>query len=471
MSDFHSDCKRQLVSAAATLFAAPAAPAAPAAIATAPTAPATRPDGRVGSGHGVRSKRRIGRPRHVPLLAVIALAALLLAAAALAATQIIGFGTPVTASHARSGRERPSVSTGIGIPVAGAKGSPVSAQPMAISVPDPGGGLPWGMRIVRTTRGLLCLQIGRLLDGRLGVLGQDGEFGDDGRFHELPATVLDPDTCILPTAWTILSDPGVPAAGSLTSYPLPCEPAWLRAWPSGPKPCPAGDERLIGFGVLGPHSVSVSYMVDGRLHTVPTVRSLGAYLVVLRVPPKLQRNGPVLGGKTGLLGGFPIGAGKGEVVSRLLFRYGGHLCQTGFDRQPHGPPQCKSSIAFKRTLVPAIARGLHTPVALKARKVPGGYDLHVTFAAPAAVTNASTAYGVEVTRPSSSACGRGGVWGQSIERDVARGQILQVTEFVPQPPGCHGVVHGRVVFGGANGALGLLLGRHDMIGRFSFVLP
>src|ERR1700685_4173288 len=156
MSDFHNDYKRQLVSAAGSLFDAPA----------------------------TNRELEISRPRRVPVLASIAVVALLLAAAALGATQIIGFGAPVRPGPV-PGREQPSRSTGVGLPVASGEGSPTSAQPLAISVPDPGGGLPWGMRIVRTTRGLLCPQVGRLLDGRLGVLGQDGEFKDDGLFHEL----------------------------------------------------------------------------------------------------------------------------------------------------------------------------------------------------------------------------------------------------------------------------------------------
>jgi hypothetical protein len=417
---------------------------------------------------GGRAQARQPRARD-PLLAAIALGALLLAGAAIAATQIIGFGNPVPAPRAR-GREGPSVSTGIGVPVVGAKGARTSMRRVAISVPDPAGGLPWGMRVVRTTRGLVCLQIGRLLDGRLGILGQDGEFDDDGLFHELSASALEPGPCIAPSVWTILSDNGVPAAGALTINRLSCRPPWLRAWASSPKRCPVGDERLVGFGVLGPHAVSVSYMVDGRLHTVPTVGGLGAYLIVLRVPPKLRQNAPGLGGTTGLLGGFPIGAGKGEVVSRMLFRYGGRLCQTGFDRQPHGPPQCKSRIYRTRVLVPGILRGLHTAVALKARRVPGGYDLEVAFTAPAAVTNASVAYGIQVSRPSGAACGRGGTNGQSLERDVARGEVLHMTEFVRQPPGCHGVVHGEVVLGSETGAL-RLIGSDETIGRFSFTLP
>jgi hypothetical protein len=442
MSNFRNDCKHQLVAAADGLFNAPAA----------------------------RRAHRVRRVRRGSLLVAIALGALVLAVAALAATGVIGFGAPVRASHP-PGRERPSKTDGIGIPVAAADGLPVSAQPLAISVRDPGGGLPWGMRVVRTTRGLLCVQIGRLLDGRLGVLGQDGQFHDDGLFHEIPATTLDPDTCIAPSVWTIMSDDGLPAAGALQSPASSCVPPWLKAGPSGPKPCPAGDERLIGFGVLGPHAVSVSYMVHGQLHTMPTAGRLGAYLVVLRLPPKLQQNAPALGGKGGLLGGFPIGAGRGEVVSRLVFRYGGHLCQTGFDRQPHGPPQCTSHVSRTRALLPKVPRGLHTSVALKDRKVPGGYELRVTFTAPVAVTNASTAYGIQVTRPSSSECGRGGVWGQSIERDVPRGQALHFSEFVPQPHDCRGVVRGEVLYGGQ--PFGGFLGSRGLetIGRFSFALP
>ncbi len=326
------------------------------------------------------------------------------------------------------------------------------------------------MRVVRTTRDLLCLQIGRLLDGRLGVLGQDGELDDDGLFHELPAAVLDPGMCIQPTDRVLLSDGGLPAAGALQSPTTSCLAPWERARPSSPKPCPAGDERLIAFGVLGPHAVSVSYRAYGQPHTVATAGSLGAYLIVLRAPPEPAHNVPVLGGTTAPLGSFPIGTGT-TVVSNLVFRFGDRLCQTGFERQPGGPPPCTKSVARTPVFVPEIPRGLRSPVALQARRALGGYDLEVTFTAPAPVFNASTAYGVQVTRPSGAACGRGGLWGQSIERDVARGQILHVTEFVPQPRGCHGVVRGRVILGGQR--YGGFFGSDDLetIGRFSFSLP
>jgi hypothetical protein len=442
VSDFHDNYRRQLVTAAGDLFAAE---------------PAAR-------------TRRLGRRRRVPLLATIVLTALVLAAAALAATGIIGFGAPVKSAPS-PGQERPSVTAGIGVPVAGANGSPASVQPLAISAPDPNGGLRWGMRIVHTTRGLLCMQIGRLLDGRLGVLGQDDVLNNDGLFHELPANVLSPATCIEPGTWTIMSDIGLPAAGAIVSQTSSCVAPWEHARSSKPPTCPASDERLIGFGLLGPHAVNVSYMLDGRLHTTPAAGRLGVYLIVLRVPPKLAHNAPALGGKSGLLGGFPIGAGKGEVLSRLEFRFDGHLCQTGFDRRPHGPPQCRSHIVAKSVLVPRIPHGLRVPVRLKTRRVPGGFDLQVAFAAPVAARNASVAYGVQVSRPSSPACGRGGVWGQSIEHDVARGQYMRITEFVPQPRGCRGVVKGEVVFGAQRWGLGLLGRRDQTIGRFSYRMP
>ena len=39
---------------------------------------------------------------------------------------------------------------------------------------DPSGEPPWAVRMVKTSRGLGCVQLGRLVDGKLGVLGRDG---------------------------------------------------------------------------------------------------------------------------------------------------------------------------------------------------------------------------------------------------------------------------------------------------------
>ena len=58
---------------------------------------------------------------------------------------------------------------------------PGTVRMLPIAAPDPGGGPDWGMRVLSTTRGEGCIQIGRLLDGKLGALGRDHAFADDGR--------------------------------------------------------------------------------------------------------------------------------------------------------------------------------------------------------------------------------------------------------------------------------------------------
>ena len=314
MSDFHSDYKQQLLTAAETLF----------------TTPAKRPG---------RLRRR------APLFAVIAFGVLLLAAAALAATGIIGVGAPVAANHEHGGA---SARTGVGIPVPGAISRHGSVQLLPVSVPDPAGGLPWGMRIVRTTRGLLCVQVGRLLDGRPGVLGQDGAFHDDGLFDELPAGVLDPYTCSQPGYYVLYRSEGLPASGVMPGPVRSClYPGAPRLRLSDPEPCPAGDERLIAFGVLGPHARSVTYKQQRGPQTVATMGPFGAYLIVLRQPPlhpepaelgprqhlpaRAQLYGYPTLGSTSSAGHFAIET-ESSVISSARFSFGPRSCQSGSDK-------------------------------------------------------------------------------------------------------------------------------------------
>jgi hypothetical protein len=460
VSDFQSEFKQQLVAAAGALFE-----------------PAT-----------ATSERRDRGRRHVPLVLAVALAALALAAAAFAATQIIGFGAPVTVPR---GGEHPSNSTGIGRPVPGAKRGQVSAQPLPLSVPDPAGGLPWGMRIVQTTRGVVCLQVGRLLDGRLGILGQDGDFKDDGLFHELPPSVLDPDTCSQPGYAVIYGSKGLPAAGAMPGpvqtclYPGAADTRDLQL----PR-CPAGDERLLAFGVLGPHAVSVSYRTEGVLHTIATIGAHGAYLIVLRQPTirpptselrflrrvvpgataaTLLDRYPGLGSSSMPLGRFPISY-QPSPVAALEFRFGGRLCQAGSEALRVGPRACTSALARGEQFAPATPVGLHTEVAVRARKAAFGYELTIEFAAPTAVHDASTAYAVQYSTPDTPACGDGATAGQPIERDVRRGQVIRQTILVSRRAGCRGQIHGEILFGRQPDALtGPTPG--EAVGSFVFNLP
>ena len=115
---------------------------------------------------------------HVRIALVVLALVLASAAITLAATGVILTGSPVATVRA------PIATAGEGIPVAG------GARLLPLRAPDPAGGLPWGMRIVHTTRGLICVQVGRVYDGQLGELGVDEAFHNDGRFHPLPTDAL-----------------------------------------------------------------------------------------------------------------------------------------------------------------------------------------------------------------------------------------------------------------------------------------
>jgi hypothetical protein len=87
----------------------------------------------------------------------------------------------------RSRRPRPKTAYGVAT-------GPVAP---ALRVADASGDLlAWGLRTFRTTRGYACVQLGRMQGDRLGIVGRDGAFGDDGCFHALGPQVLDRGDCV-----------------------------------------------------------------------------------------------------------------------------------------------------------------------------------------------------------------------------------------------------------------------------------
>ena len=217
----------------------------------------------------LRVRRTIRHARRVPLLAAVLAVALLSAAVALAASGLIQTGAPVKPLPG----QRFTPTTGYGVPIA------ASVHLLPISVPDPAGGPRWGLRYLQTTRGLGCVEVGRVIDGRLGVLGRDGSFANDGRFHELPADVFEPLACApldrRGQAFIALTFHGRPASGADRFGCLP---------PGGPEQrtptCPRADERVVSFGLLGPDARSLSYRVGAATRTIPIAGPLGAYLLV-----------------------------------------------------------------------------------------------------------------------------------------------------------------------------------------------
>jgi len=110
-------------------------------------------------------------PRRLLLLVVLAMG--LAGGVAYAATHLIQTGPPVPQSPAAARSQLGQIVPG-------------TTRLLSIRAVDPAGGPPWGMRVFRTKSKLACVQIGRVVRGKLGVLGQDGAFHNDGRFHELP---------------------------------------------------------------------------------------------------------------------------------------------------------------------------------------------------------------------------------------------------------------------------------------------
>ncbi|MGH2833720.1 MAG: hypothetical protein ACRDK2_13180, partial [Solirubrobacteraceae bacterium] len=134
-------------------------------------------------------RRATAERRHVPWYRRVALrrsrgvlvvaACLVVTGSALAASGVFRTGAPVVPEVT------PIATVNDGAPIAS------SVRLLSLRVSDPNGGPPWGLRTIKTTRGLMCVQVGHVVGGRIGILGNDGAFHDDGRFHPLSIDYLD----------------------------------------------------------------------------------------------------------------------------------------------------------------------------------------------------------------------------------------------------------------------------------------
>ncbi len=361
-------------------------------------------------------RRRRRRLPHSVMIPVVLLAILALTAAALAAGGVIGIGSPAKPSGALS---KPN--TGLGVPLPG------TVRLLPNRTADPAGGPAWGMRLMGTTRGVGCLQVGRVLDGRLGVLGQDGVFGDDGRFHEVPVRgyqgpptgcgSLDAHGHLFTTALSI----DVPASGwngdGSCSPPL-----WTRGAPKS-QLCPERDERTLYFGVLGPQASAVTYELNGQRLTAPTQGSDGAYLIVARAEG-LDEHGDYTTDGQGALLNSPI--------TELHYR-DGSACRVEHPqpppiprRSPEGPKICPAvgyaAPSSKPLTVAQVVAPIHTRVF---RSTHGRRYLEISFTSRVAVTNARSAYTITFHPP-----GRPGRFGNefalgSTQSDIRAGQTIR----------------------------------------------
>ncbi len=355
-------------------------------------------------GQGVRWPTRRALP--VGLLAA-AFALLVGAAVALAISGVLAPGSAVRPAT------KPVAGAGTGVPLPG-------RSRLLVQAPDPEGGPPWGLRLVHTTRGLECIQLGRVENGQLGVIGIDGAFGDDGRFHALPPDLLGRGrdvqafvTCLAPGQHTAM-EAGLSLSG-----------AWGVVVRRTRRPA-AGNpaaSRWISFGLLGPRAASVSFPVDGRVHTQAVAAGTGAYLIALANPK------PSIIGAGGGASGEGILSPQGA-VSMIVYHLRGGLCGAP-NPSPHGPrgglrlARCPRSTGhFYR----ATVHRLHHRIAV--RRLTNG-DLIVTFTAPYPVSSALDRYSVQIPYR----CHHETI-GIPLERDVRAGEVVHMRLPHASASGC-----------------------------------
>ncbi|MEV4419429.1 hypothetical protein AB0L40_05560 [Patulibacter sp. NPDC049589] len=179
----------------------------------------------------------------------------------------------------------------------------------SVSAKDPDGGPDWGIRIYspRRPRGIVCTGIGRVQDDTIGVVGRDGVFHDDGRFHPLPPEASQSGTCGGTGGGHLYQGgdgPSVPASGytgrpgssiggckEFVKDPMRTQSKWTRRRLRNVPVCDPAGQRIVKWGFAGPDARKVTYVTGGTKH-VQEVSSDddGAYIFVLR--PKDAGRGP-----------------------------------------------------------------------------------------------------------------------------------------------------------------------------------
>jgi hypothetical protein len=351
---------------------------------------------------GTRFARTSPRRRasvHVRV-ALVALALVLATAAiTLAATGVILTGSPVGTAGA------PIATAGEGIPVAG------GAQLLPLRAPDPAGGLPWGMRIIHTTRGLICVQIGRVDGSQLGQLGVDGAFHNDGRFHPLPTDAL-PDVLANEAGWMAgnCASPGAIYAADSVGLELSAA--------TSPRPgagVPA-DRREISFGLLGVHAVSITYREGSQTRTQPVLPGVGAYLIAQR-----YTSGRPLGSVSETdgrdePGNYSSPAGPNGALTAITYSYAGRPC---VDRGNLRLASCGlSEVPPPRpAALPLVREPLHAHLQIHNHVITSA---QISFHAPYPVANADEDYSVMAP-----ICPHG-LSGGGSSADLARGALVTI---------------------------------------------
>jgi len=388
-----------------------------------------------------RRRSRRGHRRLVPV--VVAVVLLTLSAAALAATGLISIGSPVPTSH-----QQPDPHRDAGAVVPG------TTKVLSLRAADPDGGPDWAMRVQATTRGTRCIQAARVVNGRLGVIGQNGIFNDDGRFHPL-GPMSGSLACQTPDAQgnTVFSVGmnAVPASGGLGGF------VGIDVGGCSGKRCPPGDLRNVYYGFVGSDATSLTYDGDdGAQHVMRPLAPYGAYLIVRRTTDTANT-------------GSVFGPYPGAVVRKITFR-DGRSCTfpkpvpgaryepcAAIDRQPPTPKYTHAQLAAPVRARPYLRRSPR-----------GGYwSISVSFRARAAITTAGQSYAIVLH----NANAKDGVSLIGFTRsDIAAGSVVTKLAAYPARAGVHtGEV--RLVTTATPGPFYFQAGTGTLVGRFKVRVP
>ncbi len=392
--------------------------------------------------------RRSWRSLQLRAVALAAVAMLAIAAVALAAAGVFSTGRPVAPVSPANPRTF--------------DGAVISStiRVLKLDAQDPYGGLTWGLRLMRTTRGEACITPGRVHGGLIGVLGRDGAFGDDGRLHPFARDYIAPISCALADAsghsFMSIGMVGLPssaleqgtalaAGGCRVNNPPPANHASL---------CPTSALRDVYYGLLGPSAVSITYRTAADAQsTEHTVGLDGAYLVVL----------PYTGGEQG---STSIGVGlSGAPFLSVNYRNGnkcslahGHACQpVGYRpaRATHlTPADLRAPVNARVVRAGSYCTSKRTDTVVPCNgRVPHGFSritsgapfvlVNIQFTARVPVTNSHSYYQLNVTYPQSASCTLSQEEGPT-NSDIHADQRILMQQFVPLS--CPGVLHGVVSY-------------------------
>ncbi len=400
----------------------------------------------------------------------IAIGALVLAAASAGGALLFSSGETVAPAFVLPA----TPSAGLGDAV------PASLALLPMRVADTEAGPPWGMRVIRTTRGLLCLQAGRVVDGRLGALGTGYAFHGDKRFHPFVADdAISTDACpavgaegkaFLPGPPVTVPSNGLALAGEnvAQSDQVHCDLPGQEDW--GVR-CPQSELRQVAFGLLGPNARSIEVTnPDGSGFSIAPYGPEGAYLIVLPAQPNANAS-MSSGGYQSPFGS--VSNAPGGAVLKVTYK-DGFQCQipiTSPSQQCHAQSSAGPAIPSAselRSVVHAsyvpLEQHPESPLLMEAageeRSFPGrtgsnGHDapgpaVAVTFKAPVAAANASSAYVVELRPQPVPECSTPAVIvSQPTSQTLQAGEQVNIT--VPLETSCATSYAGRVFYATSSG--------------------